>query len=338
MVVFPASGNASSGVAQFPDSLSTLNEADVETGSDSPVYGPARELREQFPVTRKELDATLAALDAKGLAFQNRVFDWTASALLVGPKSIAPILMSGTWDASAVAMTGVIWKLNDGTGDFGSTQLIAGTLAIVLSCGVQFFSQTMATLELNRSGLDNETYVVSPLLQLVRWYQLARGKLAQPMITTVLTATPDSSEEGVVSVKRKETDKALIVAADGNDPSAFSSKLLEHVASDKDCPCLQCLKHLPKEIFWERMVRSLGLQIYTTISFALFAWTTMVHFSASFWSHWYGVLLGCIFLGTLVLYQSVMAVWTWNLVGSHSIKLTSRIYIRATSIALRGHS
>ena len=72
LAVFPDS--AAKGLAQFPDSLASPTENNAEEGIARDV-DPAAELRKQFPVDRKTLDATLKALDARGLIFQNKLSD-----------------------------------------------------------------------------------------------------------------------------------------------------------------------------------------------------------------------------------------------------------------------
>jgi hypothetical protein len=321
LCLFPR--NAAKGLAHFPDSLSSPNGNDVEEGTEHD-FDPADELRQQFPVDRKTLDATLEALDARGLAFLNKLSD--IFAFFVGPQSYGTIILSVIWNILVLGTFSMIWRLNEG--EFGPPQLIAGTISMCLICVFQFVAITAMALQSYHSGMDNDALVAAPLLQLVRWHQLASGKLGGTGDTATILATQDASK-----TDGEATFKDALDFAAAAETTSLPARLLDHIPNDPQCPCKQCFVDLPREIFWERMARSISIQLSALISFVMLGFSSFVR--SAFWEAWWGLFLGITFLVFCVCYNVVSLYEKWHQPSAPLMKLRSRLNTRASWLALR---
>jgi hypothetical protein len=331
LTIFPRGDGGPIGgtIAQFPNSLSSPSATDVEEGVVPAADDPAKELREQNPIDRKVLDATIQGLDnAKGLAWQNRIMTWNMP--FIGPKSRFTYFTSSIYVISNIAIISVIWKLNT-DGRFESKQLTAGLVGDCLMFFSYLFAQTMEILGYNRSGLTNDDVVIRPLIQLVRWYQLSTGQLRSSSIPLAKSgfSTGDADAAEAVENTFKGHEKTESVDA----ASKFS--LLGHVANDDFCPCREDLCNLPRDIVWDRIIRSVVIQGFGFYCFAMVGWTAMITYSGMFWSSWWGLLLGIVFLASNITIQANHVTEKWYYTGSPQVKLATRLYHRASSLALR---
>lgn len=307
LVVFPRPARPPTGVAGvFAHTLWSADDGpadpdedglksdDVEAGIvSSSVSDRASKLREQYPVDRNALEATIKALDATGLRVLVRAVDDLDP--IVGPTSLFPVFIAGVMNLSVIGSICVIWGLNDGS--FESRQLVGGLVAVILTSFSSFSSESMAAVVQRGSLSDAGSLFRATLEQLVRWQQF--GELLEH--------------------------------------SSSSSRLLEHVTNDDQCPCKRCLRDLPTRIFWERLLKSVLLPSYSVFCVFTVGWTALVRYGAVFWARCWGVLFGIIFLGSAILCQFLVAAMRnyWFLGSIPLVSLKTRIYHRATSLALR---
>jgi hypothetical protein len=297
LVLFPQKHSLKGAAARFPHSFS---ETELEAGAS--LDDPASNLRTQYPIDRKTLDETIEGLGASSLAFQHRVWDFLM--LVDGSKSsfwwCDPRFLATTIsDLSAVATIGVLWKLNEVDGLFGSQQLIGGIIASSLIVVVHLFSLAGATLSVKRSEVDDGAKVIAPMEQLIRWHQATSGKL------------------------------------DSNDGLSSDSRLFEHDSHDELCPCRDCLGGLPDQIARGRWLRSVVVTLSGCLVVFSFGWSACVHYASVFWATWWGWLLGLVFVVTDVLANFSGFAFTWSYIGIPQINMAKRIYYRASSRALR---
>lgn len=120
----------------------------------------------------------------------------------------------------------------------------------------------------------------------------------------------------------------------GTESTALSSPFLEHVATDAYCPCSKCLANLPPKAFWEGTLRAIAIHSYGFFAFFMPGWSPLVFYREVFWSSWWGLLLGTCFLLVLFLYAYGPIPEKWVRRNIPMIQLTTRLYHRATSLAL----
>lgn len=220
-----------------------------------------------------------------------------------GPQTYAPIYIGAVYVLSNWAVVAAIFKLIDGA--FASKQLIAGCIAETVFFALAWFlTQSVQTLSLRRLELTNDEVLIEPLVPLVRWYQLSSGLFQQSF----------------------EADEA-------KDPKDIA--LLKHLANDAFCPCCQCLRNLPRKIFWERIFRSSAILIWSTLYFASMGWTAMVRYASTFWTQWWGVVIGVVFFASNLMLT--VPHWTekWHQAGAAEVSHVTRLYHRATYLALQ---
>lgn len=294
LVVFPhAPAKASS---KFRGTLAPP-AGDLENGTTSAAADPAEELRQKLPVDQNAVDHAFKVLGAPGLAFQNRVSNWT----LPWADLRSPIwfIMPAILSLSAIVLTGSIWALNDGM--FGTRQLIAGVFAMsVFGCSIAFsgLSQVLVGGPLIPPG---NAIVTASLHQLIRWQQLGTGEL------------------------RHEANKP---------ENSAESPFLQHDKDDSLCPCKLCLKNLPRIIFWESIIRSFSIGIWGFFSFFVMGWTPMIQYHSSFWSQPWGIFLGIILLGSTLFYMMISMPNKWWPASGPIVNMTTRIFFRASQLAL----
>jgi hypothetical protein len=315
-------------IAHFPNSLSSPSASDIEEGVVPAAEDQATELREKNPIDRKTLDAAIQGLDARGLAWQNRIMDWNM--FFMGPKSTFTYFSASTYVASNIAIVAIIWKLNT-DGAFESKQLIAGLVGDCLVFVSWLFAQNMEIYNMNRSGLTNDDVMIGPLVQLVRWYQLSTGQLcSNPILlakhdsATGDADAPEDVKDGFAGLEKEKSKNAVL---------KFS--LLSHVANDNFCPCRECLRNLPRDILWDRIIRAAAILGFGFYAFATAGWTAMVTYASSFWTQWWGMLLGVVFLSSNFILMGTHITEKWYYAGSPQVKLVTRLYHRASSLALR---
>ena len=213
------------------------NEGDLASG-----------LRQQFPLDRKELDEAIKYFDARGLAFQIRIVEWLLP--FVSPGRPGRMVNHVLWAVYGPSIVGVIFAVNDGL--FSSAQIIGGIFAALVVCASFLIGETAANRVHRRSNLDLATLLLGPFRQFIRRKQLIHGEL-------------DMKGEGEDSEKEPEKlvsnlSKGLSRNVSKDDPEKElakpASRLLEHVPGDEFCPCSECLKDLPRSIFWDSMVQT----------------------------------------------------------------------------------
>lgn len=291
--------------SHFTDSLSVAEEGKSNNALSD--VDPASELREQFPFNRTALDSTLTALDARGLAFQFRIADVLLPAAVLW--SPGPALSSTVWNLCNFALVGTIWILNNDN-LFESKQLIAGTIAVGVSFLSIWCSQVISSCAARRGSRttqDCESASIAPVELLVRWHQLLCGELN----------TFENSKSGA---KEKDTSSSL---------------LLKHEPNDNLCPCSECLRTLPQDIFWDRARRPTALHVYAMFAGFALGWTPMVQFGSLFWSQPWGIFLGVVFATSIVVYSGNAIIDKWLHPSVPLVRLKGQIYHRASSLALR---
>ncbi|KAI9002530.1 hypothetical protein DFJ74DRAFT_714061 [Hyaloraphidium curvatum] len=117
--------------------------------------------------------------------------------------------------------------------------------------------------------------------------------------------------------------------------SPIPSKLVEHVPGDRFCTCRACCSGLLRMAVWDRILRTSIFQGTGTIATMICLWTPMVRFGPAFWSTWYGVLLGTVFLLSVVVWNFVALLIRWTRTSPADVRLRTRIYRRASALALR---
>ncbi len=298
--------------------LASTSDSDVEGGNTS-LGDPAAGIREQFPVTLNVLYATLRELGARGIAHQTRILT------VFFPLSFSlGYLIS--WLVVAISLFVInclLWKLNS-DGYFGSTQLIAGMVAMTLVQLALFAINILTVTNLGRRQrpglMDRGTMVVLPLVQLVRWQQLQTG---------VLDSLPP------VNGTKEATDKDSVKLPLQEETKLLPSRLLEHIPSDRFCPCKKCNRNLPRAICWERWFRGLLIIGYSIFFMLVQVWSPVIHYSAVFWAEWHSITLGVVFFASTVLYIWIALLDKWYYPGIPSIKSTTKLYHRASSLALQ---
>lgn len=350
LVIFPFPPNAAVGTgtgSRFPSSLAsptavgTNNDTDTdpEPGSGSILDDPASELRAKYPVNRYELDTTVKNLDARGLAFQTLALTWFMP--LIGPRSFVPIVYMLIFMATNVAIVAVIWKLDPQGTVFASKQISASVAAVFIAFCAATFGQTMATLSYRKSGLDKDTVLTVPVMQLIRWEQLANGRLGlgQPNFPSSARESlpipgPGSSRDFLAKDETTETAKESFSVYSMDAHPSNACRLLEHVSTDRFCPCKVCLQNLPSEIYYERTIRSLTIVLIRLLAILMTGWTAMVHFGDVFWTETWGLATGLIFVTSNTFICLTFALEKFFHSSTPLTKLATRIYHRATSLAL----
>ncbi|KAI9012225.1 hypothetical protein DFJ74DRAFT_296677 [Hyaloraphidium curvatum] len=114
-----------------------------------------------------------------------------------------------------------------------------------------------------------------------------------------------------------------------------ASKLVEHVPGDQYCTCRDCCAGLLRLAVWDRVVRP-GL-FHTLAIFIFFVplWTPLVRFGPVFWSRWYGMALGIAFIVAEIAWNLTSALTRVSASSTADVRLRTRIYRRATDLALR---
>ncbi|KAI9012454.1 hypothetical protein DFJ74DRAFT_710438 [Hyaloraphidium curvatum] len=113
------------------------------------------------------------------------------------------------------------------------------------------------------------------------------------------------------------------------------SALLDHVDGDPACPCRSCCSGVVSWMFWERILRIVPLHMLGTFFFVTMTWTTVVHFGPVFWGAWWGILVGTVAMVAGVLYNLSSVLYRCAGPSPAETSLSTRIYLRASSRALR---
>ena len=264
-------------------------------------------------MTRKALDASLRALNARGIEFQNRITD--VHDKLFGPKTYGDLCAFTVWSLVNLAIIAAIWPLNDGT--FATPQLIAAMCSMALQTDVVWAGHALMWLGSFRTGLDGMDNRIATLEQLCRWQQLVSAESTKP------EAIAGSDDIGCLDMDTTAKSKA--------------SRLLEHVKPDPLCPCRSCLKGLPSTVFWESFSRVVLNHTCAGFVFFSYGWTPLVYYRNTFWSTGWGIALGTIFLLALTIYNGESIVNKWRIPTAPLIALTTRLYHRASSLALASY-
>lgn len=317
LVVFPRAPNA---VSDLPDSLlppsPKKDEEHVE--SSGGASDPATKLRQEYPIDSMSLDRTLTVLDASGLQFQIRLTRWLKP--LVAHKNLFPPLLGTIFCLNIFLIVVIIAALNDG--QFGIKQLVGGSLGAGLMALAFAYSVVVVTVVARRMELSLEMVMSLPLEQLIRWQQLGSGDLKSHCFGDMVSEGCDKDrEDTTIAAKKEEHD--------------LSSPLLQHVSNDRLCPCRQCLKNLPRSIFWERMFRSSVMHIYGTCSTFMIGWTAIVYYHATLWSLPWGIFVGAQVIAVNVFYNFISWIDKWWQPSFPLVSLTTRIYYRASSLAFK---